>query len=66
MGSVAYTVNFLRDKKNIHHILYAYNTDRVTTLEQYMRGYQGDDVIDLFRWICMTGVKNSEVSSIMH
>lgn len=42
-----YTVQFLRDKKNIHNILYAYNTDRVTTLEQYMRGYPGDDVIDM-------------------
>ena len=42
-----YTVGFLRDKKNIHNILYAYNTDRVTTLEQYMRGYPGDDIIDM-------------------
>ena len=42
-----YTVQFLRDKKNIHNIIYAYNTDRVTTLEQYMRGYPGDDVIDM-------------------
>ena len=42
-----YTVDFLRDKKNIHNILYAYNTDRVTSLEQYMTGYPGDDVIDM-------------------
>jgi Beta-mannanase len=42
-----YTVNFLRDKKDIHNILYAYNTDRVTSLEQYMRGYPGDDIIDM-------------------
>lgn len=42
-----YTVTFLRDKKKIHNILYAYNTDRVTSLEQYMRGYPGDDVIDM-------------------
>jgi mannan endo-1,4-beta-mannosidase len=42
-----YTVDFLRDKKNIHNILYAYNTDRVTGLEQYMRGYPGDDIIDM-------------------
>jgi len=42
-----YTVEFLRDKKNIHNILYAYNTDRVTSLEQYMKGYPGDDVIDM-------------------
>jgi mannan endo-1,4-beta-mannosidase len=42
-----YTVSFLRDKKNIHNILYAYNTDRVTSLDQYMRGYPGDDIIDM-------------------
>ena len=42
-----YTVNFLRDKKNIHNILYAYNTDRVTSLDQYMKGYPGDDIIDM-------------------
>jgi mannan endo-1,4-beta-mannosidase len=42
-----YTVGFLRDKKKIHNILYAYNTDRVTSLEQYMKGYPGDDIIDM-------------------
>jgi mannan endo-1,4-beta-mannosidase len=42
-----YTVTFLRDKKNIHNILYAYNTDRVTSLDQYLRGYPGDDIIDM-------------------
>jgi mannan endo-1,4-beta-mannosidase len=42
-----YTVEFLRDRKNIHNIMYAYNTDRVTTLDQYLRGYPGDDIIDM-------------------
>jgi mannan endo-1,4-beta-mannosidase len=42
-----YTVEYLRDKKNIHNILYAYNTDRVTSLEQYLKGYPGDDIIDI-------------------
>lgn len=42
-----YTVTFLRDRKNIHNILYAYNTDRVTSLDQYMKGYPGDDIIDM-------------------
>ena len=42
-----YTVEYLRDKKNIHNILYAYNTDRVTSLEQYLKGYPGDDLIDI-------------------
>jgi len=42
-----YTVEYLRDKKNIHNILYAYNTDRVTSLDQYLKGYPGDDIIDM-------------------
>jgi mannan endo-1,4-beta-mannosidase len=41
-----YTVDFLK-KKGLHNILYVYNTDRVTTLEQYLAGYPGDDVIDM-------------------
>ena len=43
-----YTVDFLKDKKNIHNIIYAYNTDRVTSLGQYLSGYPGDDIIDMF------------------
>jgi mannan endo-1,4-beta-mannosidase len=43
-----YTVAFLKDKKNIHNIIYAYNTDRVTSLGQYLNGYPGDDIIDMF------------------
>ncbi|MGQ9620914.1 MAG: glycosyl hydrolase [Bacteroidales bacterium] len=42
-----YTVSFLLDKKKIHNILYAYNTDRVTSFEQYTKGYPGDDIIDM-------------------
>ena len=42
-----YTVEFLRDKKGFHNILYAYNTDRVTSLYQYLRGYPGDDMMDM-------------------
>lgn len=41
-----YTVKFLRDK-GLHNILYAYNTDRVTSLSQYTQGYPGDDYIDI-------------------
>jgi len=42
-----YTVEFLRDRKGLHNILYAYNTDRVASLGQYLRGYPGDDIIDM-------------------
>ncbi|HEX8313912.1 MAG TPA: glycosyl hydrolase [Flavisolibacter sp.] len=42
-----YTVEYLRDKKGFHNILYAYNTDRTTSLAQYLKGYPGDDIIDM-------------------
>lgn len=41
-----YTVKYLREK-GLHNILFAYNTDRVTSLEEYMNGYPGDAYIDM-------------------
>lgn len=41
-----YTVNYLRNK-GLHNILYAYNTDKVYTPEEYLIGYPGDDYIDI-------------------
>jgi len=41
-----YTVNFLREK-GLNNILFAYNTDKVNSLEQYLRGYPGDEYVDL-------------------
>jgi mannan endo-1,4-beta-mannosidase len=41
-----YTVDYLR-AKGLHNILYAYNTDKVYTPEEYLQGYPGDDYIDM-------------------
>ena len=41
-----YTVNYLRGK-GLHQILYAYNTDKVYSAEEYMQGYPGDEYIDM-------------------
>lgn len=41
-----YTVNYLR-QKGLHQILYAYNTDKVYSAEEYMQGYPGDEYIDM-------------------
>jgi mannan endo-1,4-beta-mannosidase len=46
-GLWRYTVEYLRDKKGFHNILYAYNTDRTTSLQQYLKGYPGDDIVDM-------------------
>ena len=41
-----YTVDYLR-AKGLHNILYAYNTDKVYSTEAYLKGYPGDDYIDM-------------------
>ncbi|MBN2348803.1 MAG: hypothetical protein JXJ22_08205 [Bacteroidales bacterium] len=42
-----YTVTYLRDKKNIHHLLYTYSPDRFGTKENYLERYPGDEYIDI-------------------
>lgn len=42
-----FTVNYLRNEKNIHHLLFSYSTDRVETTGEYLERYPGDDLIDL-------------------
>ena len=42
-----FTVNYLRNEKNLHHLLYGYSTDRFTSEEEYLERYPGDDLIDL-------------------
>jgi mannan endo-1,4-beta-mannosidase len=41
-----YTVDFLRGK-GLHNILFAYNTDKVYSVEQYLKAYPGDEYIDM-------------------
>jgi mannan endo-1,4-beta-mannosidase len=42
-----FTVTYLRETKNIHHLLYAYSTDRFSTKDEYLERYPGDDLIDM-------------------
>ncbi len=42
-----FTVSYLRDEKGLHHLLYAYNTDRFSTEEEYLERYPGDDYVDV-------------------
>ena len=34
-----FTVSYLRDEKQLHHLLYAYNTDRFSSEEEYLEKY---------------------------
>lgn len=42
-----FTVNYLQNEKNVHHVLYTYSTDRFKSDQEYLERYPGDDVIDI-------------------
>lgn len=42
-----FTISYLRDTKNIHQLLYAYNTDRFYSEEDYLFKYPGDEWADV-------------------
>jgi Glycosyl hydrolase family 26 len=42
-----FTISYLRDNKNIHQLLYAYNTDRFASKEDYLLKYPGDEWTDV-------------------
>jgi len=42
-----FTVTYLRDHKKLHHLLYAFNTDRFGSTEEYLERYPGDDWVDV-------------------
>lgn len=46
------TVDYLRGKRGIHHVLYAYSPDRVSTPETYFERYPGDDYVDVIGLDC--------------
>jgi mannan endo-1,4-beta-mannosidase len=41
-----FTVDYLRSR-GCHQILFAYNTDKVYSPEEYLRGYPGDEYVDM-------------------
>jgi mannan endo-1,4-beta-mannosidase len=42
-----FTVSYLMDIKNVHQLLYAYNTDRFSSKEEYLLKYPGDEWTDI-------------------
>jgi Glycosyl hydrolase family 26 len=42
-----FTVAYLRDTKNVHHLLYAFNTDRFSSKEEYLERFPGDEWVDI-------------------
>lgn len=42
-----FTVAYLRNTKKLHHLLYAFNTDRFSSEEEYNERYPGDEWVDV-------------------
>ena len=42
-----FTVHYLRDEKNVHNLLYAFNTDRFASKDAYLERYPGDEWVDI-------------------
>jgi len=42
-----FTESYLRDQKNVHNLLYAYNTDKFYSKDEYLERYPGDEWVDL-------------------
>lgn len=47
-----FTINYLRDVKQLHHLLYAYSPDRTPMKEQYFERYPGDEYVDILGYDC--------------
>jgi mannan endo-1,4-beta-mannosidase len=42
-----FTVEYLRDKKGVHNILYAYSPDYFSSKQHYLDRFPGDDLVDV-------------------
>ncbi|MBC7418982.1 MAG: beta-mannosidase, partial [Pedobacter sp.] len=42
-----FTVDYLRDKKQVHNLIYIYNTNSFKDSAEYMERYPGDDYVDV-------------------
>jgi hypothetical protein len=42
-----YTVDYLKNKKKLHNLIYMFNTNTFTTAAEYLERYPGDDVVDM-------------------
>ncbi|MBR9998555.1 MAG: beta-mannosidase [Cyclobacteriaceae bacterium] len=55
-----FTVEYLRDKKGIHHLLYAYSTDVFNSEEDYLEFYPGDDYVDIIAYDDYRNIRSAE------
>lgn len=55
-----FTVEYLRDNRDIHHLLYSYSTDQFNSETQYLEFYPGDDYVDIIAFDDYHSIKSKE------
>jgi mannan endo-1,4-beta-mannosidase len=56
------TVEYLRDTRGVHNVLYAISPAAVETVEEYLSRYPGDDYVDIVGFDCYANGENEEQS----
>ncbi|MBF0647568.1 endoglucanase [Dysgonomonas sp. GY75] len=54
------TVEYLRDKKNVHNLLYAYSPSETESEEAYLERYPGDEYVDIVGYDSYVNGKSPE------
>ncbi len=55
-----FTVNYLKEEKDVHHLLYAYSTDRFKSEDDYLDFYPGDEYVDILGYDDYHSIKTKE------
>ena len=55
-----FTVNYLKEEKDVHHLLYAYSTDRFQSEDDYLEFYPGDEYVDILAYDDYHSIKTKE------
>ncbi len=57
-----FTVDYLRNEKNLHHLIIVYSTDVFTSPEEYMTFYPGDGYVDVMGFDDYKGLNKKETT----
>ncbi len=60
-----FTVEYLRDRKGVHNLLWAYSTDVFDSQEQYLQHYPGDEYVDVLGFDDYQSVCSSETREVL-
>ncbi|HEY2722973.1 MAG TPA: glycosyl hydrolase [Chitinophagaceae bacterium] len=60
-----FTESYLRDQKHVHNLLYAYNTDKFYSRDEYLERYPGDEWVDVIGFDIYQGYNTASNSDFI-